>query len=361
MWASDTSGNQTNALDFVRNLTASTNCQDAIRWLGTIVTVHKSGLWQYTGVSSRKIGIETLTGNMSAVKGGRYTALATAGDWLYVAYLVGTTSYLFAGRPGGEDEPFVVWHELAELATTTVNAMLISGATTNPKLFLASTVSSAGTLSYITLAKDGSPDPTDSGVSFYAAAVNCDLSAVDWGMPGTPKQGHMVEVVTSQATGTGGTVKVFYGWEGATPSTQLGSDITTAGRTQCFWAGGNTLGTHWGYRPQIRIQPTGHASNNLRVEKVSLYCVARPRMEDGIETVIRIGDMLDNKRTAKVAYDELDALVNAGVYNVRDPDDPAGGTFTAIVHNIAPTKGEQLGEHSGEEHVTVTLRKVKYS
>ena len=32
-----------------------------------------------------------------------------------------------------------------------------------------------------------------------------------------------------------------------------------------------------------------------------------------------------------------------------------------IAHNIAPSKGEQLGDYSGSEFVTVTLRKVAYS
>jgi len=84
-------------------------------------------------------------------------------------------------------------------------------------------------------------------------------------------------------------------------------------------------------------------------------------MEDGIETVVRVADSLDHSRSAKTAYDDLDALVNKGVYDVRDPDDPSGGTFKAVVHNIAPTKGEQLGTATGEDYVTVTLRKVKYS
>lgn len=363
MFGSDSSGNQTNALDFVRNLIASTNCNDTIRWLGTLVTTHKTGLWQHTGASSRPIGIETLESNLSSVKGGRYTALATAGEWLYAAYLLpgGAQTAILAGRPGHEDESSVVWHHIWTF-TGTVEAMHISAQTTNPKLALTAWYAgSAAGVTTISLAQDGSPDPTDSNITFHAGAANCDLPAVDWGMPGTPKQGHMVEIVTSQAIGTGGTVKVYYGWDGATPSTQLGSNITTATKTQCFWAGGNTEGTHWGYRPQVRVQPTGHATNVLRVDKVSLYCIARPRMEDGIETTIRIADSLDGSRTAKTAYDDLNALVNAGVYSVRDPDDPAGGTFYAIVHNIAPSKGEQLGDQSGAEFVTVTLRKVAYS
>lgn len=363
LFASDDSGNQTNALDFTRNLIASTNCSDTIRWLGTLVTTHKTGLWQYTGVSSRPIGIETLESNLSAIKGGRYTALATAGEWLYVAYLVGSDTYVLAGRPGHEDEPPVVWHSLLFLLSATVNSMAVSALATNPKL-LATYDNTDGVTRYllkVTLAQDGSPDPTDSNVSFEALARDFDLPGVDWGLPGTPKHGHMVEIVTGQATGTGGTVKVYYGWDGATPSTQLGSNIITATKTQCFWAGGNTEGTHWGYRPQVRVQITGHATNNLRIEKVSLYCIARPRMEDGIETTIRIADALDKSRTAKTAYDDLDALVNAGVYAVRDPDDPAGGTFYAIVHNIAPAKGEQLGDQSGVEYVVVTLRKVSFA
>jgi len=361
LFASDKDGNQTNAIDFVRNLIASTNCSDTIRWLGTLVTTHKTGLWQYTGVSARPIGIETLESNLSSLKGGRYTGLATSGQWLYATYLISSTYYLLAGRPGHEDEPSVVWHILAS-GDYYLSTPYVSGLSTNPTLWLGiCVIGGASLLYYMTLAKDGSPDPTDAAISFSASEKTLDFPAVDFGLPGTPKQGHMVEVVTSQATGTGGTVKVYYGWDAATPSTQLGSTITTATRTQCFWAGGNTEGTHWGYRPQIRIGVTGHATNNLAVDKVSLYCIARPRMEDGIETTIRIADSLDGSRTAKTAYDDLDALVNAGVYAVRDPDDPAGGTFYAVVHNIAPSKGEQLGDHSGVEYVTVTLRRVAYS
>ena len=358
LFGSDESGNQTNALDFVRNLIASTNCEDSIRWLGTLVTVHKTGLWQHTGVSSRLIGIETLESNLSSIKGGRYTALATAGEWLYAAYLVGSTTYILAGRPGHKDEPDVVWHSLFSYAAA-LSPLHLSGLTTNPRLYFGYVGGGVELLGYLSLAQDGSPDPTDANLIFEGAATSVDFPAVDWGIPGTPKHGHMVEIVTGQAIGTGGTVKVYYGWDGATPSTQLGSTITTATKTQCFWAGGNTEGTHWGYRPQIRVGVTGSATDCLRVEKVSLYCIARPRMEDGIEVTIR--NVGDKARTAKVAYDDLDALVNAGVYDVRDPDDPAGGTFKAIVHNISPAKGEQLGDHSGEEQVVVTLREVAYS
>jgi hypothetical protein len=361
LFASDADGNQTNAIDFVRNLIASTNCSDTIRWLGTLVTTHKTGLWQYTGVTARTIGIENLESNLSSLKGGRYTGLATSGQWLYVSYLVGSTYYLLAGRPGHEDEPAVVWHILSSGAQY-LSTPYVSGLTTNPTLWLGMyIIAGASSLYYITLAKDGSPDPTDTAISFTTVEKTIDLPCADWGSPGTPKHGHMVEVVTDQVTGTGGSVKVYYGWDGATPSTQLGSTITTATRAQCFWAGGNTKGTHWGYRPQVRIGITGGAANNLRVSKVSLYCIGRPRKEDAIETTIRLADSLDGSRTAKVMYDDLDALVGAGVYAVRDPDDPAGGTFYAIVDNLAPTKGEQLGEHSGTEYVTVTLRKVGYA
>lgn len=361
MWGSDSSGNQTNALDFVRNLPASTNCSDLIRWLGTLITTHKTGCWQHTGVSSLPVGLETLEGNLSSVKGGRYVAFATAGEWLFAIYSIRGDLYLLAVRPGHANETPVVWHELYYLGPSATNCMHISGINTSPELYLPSILPGSNTVNYITLADDGSPDPTDTHVTFQAAEALVDFPAVDWGMPGTPKQGHMVEIVTSQAKGTGGTVKVYYGWDEATPSTQLDSTITTATKTQCFWAGGNTEGTHWGYRPQVRIGITGHASNVLRVDKVSLYCVARPRMEPAIETVIRIGDNLDKQRTGKDAYDELDALVHAGVYDVRDPDDPAGGTFKAIVHNIEDTKGEQIDKVTGQRYVTVTLRRVIYS
>jgi len=358
LFGSDTEGNQTNALDFTRGIIASTNCSDSIRWLGTLVTVHKSGLWNHTGVSSDKIGVETLKGNNSAIKGGRYTALATAGDWLYAAYLVGTTTYLLALRPGDEDEPPYVWYHLYTFASTTINTMWISGLTTNPRLYLGITAAPCSA-AYIILAQDGSPDPTDANVTFQAQANDLDLPAVDWGIPGVPKHGHMVEVVTSQAKGTGGTVKVYAGWDGTTPATLLGT-ITTATKTQCFFAGGNTQGTHWGYRPQIRIQNTGHASNVLRVEKVSLYCAARPRKEPVITAVVRCGDNLDKLRDAKTMYDDLEALENAGVYLVRDPDDPSSGTFYAIVENVDEYKGEQLADYSGERLLSVTLRVIEY-
>jgi len=360
LYASDTEGNQTNALDFVRNLITSTNCSDMIRWLGTLVVCHKTGIWQWTGVSARPFGIEILQNNNSSIKGGRYTALATAGEWLYTAYLVGTTTYLLAVRPGREDEPSYVWHHLYTFTSTTISTMHISGLTTNPRLYLGITASTCS-VAYIILAQDGSPDPTDANVTFQAQTNSFDLPAVDWGFPATPKHGHMVEIVTSQAKGTGGTVKVYYGWDGATPSTQLGSTITTATKTQCFWAGGNTQGTHWGYRPQIRIENTGHASNVLRVEKVSLYCAARPRKEPTITVVVRCGDMLDRLRDAKTAFDDLEALENAGVYLVRDPDDPASGTFYATVENVDEHSGEQLADYTGERLVTVTLRVVEYA
>jgi len=213
---------------------------------------------------------------------------------------------------------------------------------------------------YIILAQDGSPDPSDANISFQAAANDCDFSAVDWGMPGTLKRAHMVEVVTSQATGTGGTVKVYYGWEGATPSTQLGAagGITGVGMTRLFWTAGTTDS---GYRLQIRVSNTGHATNNLRVDKVSLYCVALPRKEPVITTVVRCGDNLDRLRDAKTMYDDLEGLENAGVYTVRDPDDPVSGTFKAIVENVDEYKGEQIGDVSGERLVTVTMRVVEYA
>lgn len=358
LFGADTEGNQTNALDFTRNLIASTNCSDTIRWLGTLVTVHKSGLWQHTGVSSRLIGIETLESNMSGIKGGRYIGLATVGQWLCVSYLVGSTYWILAGRPGHEDEPGVVWHPLLSSATVAINAPFGSGINTNPCLWLGNYGSF---IYYVVLAQDGSPDPTDANITFTASEVTLDLPGVDWGMPGTPKHGHMVEIVTTQVKGTGGTVKVYYGWDGATPSTQLGSTITTATRTQCFWAGGNTQGTHWGYRPQIRIGVTGHATNVLRVDKVSLYCAARPRKEPVITTVVRCGDNLDRLRDAKTMYDDLEALENAGVYAVRDPDDPASGTFYAVVENVDEYKGEQIADATGERLVTVTLRVIKYA
>ena len=208
------------------------------------------------------------------------------------------------------------------------------------------------------LAQDGSPDPTDANMSFWVGEKTLDLPAVDWGVPGTPKRGHMVEVITKQATGTGGTVKVYYGWDGATPSTQLGATITAAGRAQRFWTPETTDS---GYRPQIRIGNTGHATDNLRVEKVSLYCVALPRKEPVITTLVRCGDNLDRLRGAKTAYEDLEALENAGVYAVRDPDDPAGGNFYAIVENVDEYKGEQIADVSGERLVTVTMRVVEYA
>jgi len=359
LFGSDTEGNQTNALDFTRGIIASTNCSDSIRWLGTLVTVHKSGLWEHTGVTSRKIGVETLKGNNSAIKGGRYTALATAGDWLYAAYLVGTTTYLLALRPGDEDEPPYVWYHLYTFASTTINTMWISGLTTNPRLYLGITAAPCSA-AYIILAQDGSPDPSDANVTFQAQANDLDLPAVDWGIPGVPKHGHMVEVVTSQAKGTGGTVKVYAGWDGTTPATLLGT-IITATRTQCFFAGGNTAGTHWGYRPQIRVQNTGHASNVLRVEKVSLYCVPRPRKTPVITVVVRCGDNLDRLRDAKTQYDDLEALESAGVYLVRDPDDPLSGTFYVAVENVDEYKGEQIANLSGERLVSLTLRCIEYA
>jgi len=359
LFGSDTEGNQTNALDFTRGIIASTNCSDSIRWLSTLATVHKSGLWDHTGVTSRKIGVETLKGNNSAIKGGRYTALATAGDWLYAAYLVGTTTYLLGLRPGDEDEPPHVWYHLYTFASTTINTMWISGLTTNPRLYLGITAAPCSA-AYIILAQDGSPDPSDANVTFQAQANDLDLPAVDWGIPGVPKHGHMVEVVTSQAKGTGGTVKVYAGWDGTTPATLLGT-ITTATKTQCFFAGGNTQGTHWGYRPQIRVQNTGHASNVLRVEKVSLYCVPRPRKEPVITVVVRCGDNLDRLRDAKTMYDDLETLENTGVYLVRDPDDPLSGTFYVAVENVDEYKGEQIASLSGERLVSLTLRCIEYA
>ena len=356
LYASDTEGNQTNALDFVRNLIASTNCSDMIRWLGTLVVCHKTGIWQYTGVSARPFGIETLQNNNSSIKGGRYTALATAGEWLYAAYLVGTTTYLLAVRPGHEDEPSYVWHHLYTFTSTTINTMHVSGLTTNPRLYLGITASTCS-VAYIVLAQDGSPDPTDANVTFQAQTNNFDLPAVDWGAPGTLKRGHMVEIVTSQAIGTGGTVQVQGRWDGGTYA-NIGAAITTAGKAQRFWTAGTSDS---GYRPQLRIQVDGHASNVLRVEKVSLYCAALPRKEPIITVVVRCGDNLDRLRDAKTAYDDLEALENAGVYTVRDPDDPASGTFKVIVENVDEYKGEQIADVTGERLVAVTLRVVEYA
>jgi hypothetical protein len=84
-------------------------------------------------------------------------------------------------------------------------------------------------------------------------------------------------------------------------------------------------------------------------------------MEDGIETTIRLGDMLDKKRTKKLAKSDIKALVNAGVYAIRDPDDPEGGTFYGIIHSVSPSKGEQIEKLAGEDYMKLTIRKVLYT
>lgn len=359
LFYTDADGNQANALDFTRNLISSYNCVDMIRWLGTLVTIGSNGttLWQYTGASSRPIGIETLEGNLSAIKGGRYVALAAAGMWLYAAYRVGAVDYILAGRPGHEDEPAVIWHPLTAQAAG-INALLVSSLATTPWLWLCGELS-ANRAGHMTLAADGSPDPTDTNIAFETSqAVPLDLPATDWGMPGTLKKGHMVEVVTGQARGAGGSVYIYYGWDGAAPSTQLGAVIAAAGLSRRFWTAGTTDS---GYRPQIRVTTVGN-TNTLRIEKVSLYCVALPRMEPVIETTVRLADNLDKKRTKKQQYAHLKALVHSGIYTVYDPDDPAGAaTYKVYVDNVHRSKGEQIERQPGEDYARITMRVVEYA
>jgi len=360
---SDSEGNQNNALDFTRMFVVSTNCNCTVRWLGTLVTTHKTGLWQYTGVSARPIGIETLEGNASVVKGGRYVALAASGEWLYAVYRVGTIDYILAARPGQEGEPPVVWHQLQTCPSgayfSHINDIAISGLTTNPKLWIAIRLLSDPNLLlyYMTLAPDGSPDPTATGMAFenLLPSYYVLLPAVDWGAPGTLKRGHMIEVTLGQAAGTNGTFRVYNSWDGGA-FIQVGAEIISTGTTRRFWTPGTADS---GYVPQVRLGFTS-APNQFYVKKVSLYCVALPRKEPIITTVVRCGDNLDRLRDAKTMYDDLEALENAGVYTVRDPDDPASGTFKAIVENVDEHKSEQIGEVSGERLVAVTLRVVEY-
>lgn len=360
LFYADVNGDQSNALDFTRNLMSAYNCIDTVRWLGTLVTMGSNGstLWQFTGASSRAIGIETLGGNTSSVKGGRYICLGTSGLWLWAIYLVGSTYYLLAGRPGGEDESPVVWHQ-PYAPSWAVNAILVSGLSTNPKLWLAGWVAvvATKTIFYLPLAKDGSPDPTDSALTFNGGSI--DLPAVDWGMPGTTKRGHYVEVVLSQAEGTNGTCQIYYRWDNTTGWTQLGANITTIGSTRRFWTAGTTDS---GKRPQVRVTQVA-GSNEMRLEKVILSCVARPRKEPALEFTVRLyaGGPQGNK-TVEAQWDDLWTLSETGLLTVYNPDDPEGtATHSAFIDQMEESKGEQIEKQEGDRYVRLLMRVIKYA
>jgi len=353
VFAADGDGNQTNILDFVRNLLATTNCSTMCRWLGTLVVAHKGALWQHTGASSRSIGIEILDGNLSTTKNGRYVALVAAGLWLYAAYRVAAVDMILAARPGGENEPPIVWHQLGALGYG-VEDLLVSTLTSSPRLWFARSTD----LHYNILALDGSPNPTDSSVTFSSAASNFDVPAVDWGQPGTVKRGHMVEIVTKQK-GTGGSVSVSYSWDGGT-FYSLGS--AAAGLTRLFWTTAATVRS--GYRPQLRIVQTGSGSTGaLRVEKVSLYCVARPRKEPALEFTLRLyPGGPDKRKSVEQQWDDLWTLSETGLLTLYNPDDPEGtATYEAFIDTMEESKGEQIERTEGERHVHIVARVIKYA
>jgi len=365
LFSGDTDGNQWNALPGLNRIASSSNNLRLEEFGGPIMAPTTLGLYRHLGQTSRTVGLERYTYNQSVCRAGYIKAIAAAGNWLYAASQVGSNAWLLVARRRESDDPpgpDLVWHTLFYFANLAIEDILISDLPTAPTLFWVTSSTPAGVgakVYYIKLAPDGSPNPLDSN---YAAETTGTMSlylpAVDLGNPGTLKRGHMVEVHAGGTMDANREIKVYADWDGGGYN-QVGVDIASTGYTQRFWTKDSNDS---GRRCQLRLDITNnHATAFPQLQKVSLYLIELPRVEPAIECSIRLADSLDKKRTAKGMKADLGALVNAGVYTMTDPDDPAAGTLSVIVREINYSEREQAGTQTSEKQADLTLRVVEYS
>lgn len=358
LFTGDEDGNQWNQLPRVDKAPSANNFLKLGQYDGPLIGPSTMGLFRHAGGASHTVGIEEYKKNASPVRGGYATAQAVGGRWLYIAQKCGSTTYLLAGTHRDPDDPAgpeMVWHTILK-TTSTIHDMIVSFLPTAPTLFF---VTNDANCYYIKLADDGSPDPNSSNYEAdTAGTMSLYLPAVDLGNPGTLKRGHMVELHLGGTMDASRTVTVYASWDGGSYNA-VGSAVATTGFNRVFWTAGTNDS---GRRCQLRLDIANNSTSAFpKIENVTLYLVELPRTEPGFEGVVCLYDMADKKRPAEKQQTDLEALVEAGVYNLSDPDDPNAANIKVILHEMEEYDIKQEGECSKHSHARLVFREVVYS
>ena len=363
LYSLDYTGRGTNVLKPMEQLASSNNGINPIIVGSQIILPHVLGLISYNMVGGHIELLQpgTATASTSPVYG-RTTAQVSLGHWHYLALYNGTDTYLLKGRrptpldplPQGFAGP-IIWHPIAKFASTTVNAMWITGLTTPNRLYLG-----VGTdVAYITIS------PTNNQLAEtghkYAASGNFYYSPVTFRADGTTKE-LMTFDVENEGLAASTYAQLQLSIDGGA-YTQWGLSLATAGRTRLPLP--NT-GSWRGYRTKMRLDLTNaDTTTTPKIKAVVPRAALRPSIQDLVTTKLYCVDSLKlrdgstNRDSGRTLLDKLKELRDTGPKTVVDYWNGKVRSRTAIVERVTETIIEQLGDDPAGFGAEVTIRFLK--
>lgn len=319
LWTFDfDTSDEANLLNDLAEWKSSDN-RSMFRWYDFIFLCTRAGLYRYIQQSSaRPVGLEENPMNESELRGGIPTAGAALGHWGYVAYLVGTTTYICRFRRAMEGDvtsgsPFV-FVDVVDSFTGECRAMRISNLNgTDTELYYAA----GANVRYFALTPDGMPKSYRTTGTMVVKFAPSDLDE-----PMTMKQVVNFEIYGYNAA-AGRTVQVACGFDrGSFNNVGAAISAFTAGYAKVsFTRGVNDAGRV--VQPQITLT-NDSASSPVEVRDVVMTYESRPIMVEGavvgviFRDYIGEGDVID-RRTAKEQRQAIEALLDGGLVSITDP------------------------------------------
>lgn len=342
---------------FNQTITDSLFGKNTISWHGGLLIPTTKGMFWYTDGLLAPVGPDMIADNEDSTFGGYVIGLTADTVWVYAL-----TSGLavLAGRErtssDGQGEPFV-WFHIGDLVSTPTTCAMVQANTAPSFLFYPDDSGTDAVFMHI----PSNPGPRaylEDTYFFTTSSSSKTLPKIYLGQPGTTAYLKSVEIDVEDANANNA-VQVSYDLDGSGSFTNLGSAVTSNGRTELSFAASTSA-----REAQIRVTLTHNSTDTpVKVRRVALNVSERSRKTSIWSAVARIGYGVTDRNGSEMPGDPDEIMTTLYAWEVSGSalaiTDPGGVARNVIILNVEDAEAEDEDEsHDSKRLVTITMQEV---